>query len=127
MPAHPDNAATSNPEGVNLKQSPDGHRHLGLVVVLVIALQIVVPTVAFLLPPPQRFGFQMYAARGEIGVEVIDEQGASRPFDSRPLVGQLRPEIDWRRSLPDRVCAFVADAAAVRITQFGDDRIVECD
>lgn len=93
---------------------------------LLIALQIFIPTIAYFLPPPQRFGFQMYAARGGVKVVVIDRHGSSHLFDAEPLVGQLRPEIDWRETLPEQVCAAVNEAAAVRITQFGQDRTFEC-
>ncbi|WP_353815987.1 hypothetical protein [Agromyces sp. SYSU T00266] len=94
--------------------------------VIVVALQVIVPVIAFLPAPPQRFSFQMYSARGGIEVVVIDEDGEQRPFDAEPLVGQLRPEIDWSRTLPERVCAAEDGVAAVKITQFERERIVEC-
>jgi hypothetical protein len=63
---------------------------------LVIALQIAVPTVALVLPPSQRFGFQMYSGLGGVAVSVTDDDGVERDLDSpEQLVGKLRPELDW--------------------------------
>ena len=121
----PDNAPPSLTRPVDASSSR-GRWGLGIAVVLVIALQIAVPTIAYFLPPPQRLGFQMYAARGGVEVVVIDRDGSSRQFDAKPLVGQFRFEIDWRESLPERVCSIVDDAVEVRITQFGHDRMVDC-
>jgi len=101
-------------------------RRLVVAIAVVIALQIIVPTIAFIPAPPQRFSFQMYSARGGIEVTVIDDQGVERAFDAEPLVGQLRPEIDWSRTLPEQVCATEEGLAAVKITQFEMVRIVEC-
>lgn len=95
---------------------------------LVIAAQIGVPTLAFLLPPPQRFGFQMYSGLGGIGVSIIDSDGVESSFeDASRLVGELRPEIDWLTTLPEAVCLEVPDAARVRVEQSDRERTVECD
>jgi hypothetical protein len=100
----------------------------GLLVALVIAVQVAVPTVALLLPPPQRFGFQMYSGIGGIGVTVIDSGGDETAFDdAMQLVGELRPEIDWLPTLPEAVCDAVPDAVQVRVEQTDRKRTVECD
>jgi hypothetical protein len=100
----------------------------GLAVALVILVQITVPTVALLLPPPQRFGFQMYSGLGGIGVTVIDGEGAESAFEDAPqLVGDLRPEIDWLPTLPEAVCDAVPDAVQVRVETSDRERTVECD
>lgn len=95
---------------------------------LVLALQVAVPTVALLLPPPQRFGFQMYSGLGGVGVSVIDGEGVETAFDDAPqLVGELRPEIDWLPTLPESVCDAVPVAVRVRVEQSDRERTVECD
>ena len=95
---------------------------------LVIAIQVAVPIVAFLLPPPQRFGFQMYSGLGGVGVSVIDREGVESSFeDASQLVGELRPEIDWVATLPESVCVAVPDAVRVRVEQSDRERTVECD
>ncbi|RXZ72673.1 hypothetical protein [Agromyces albus] len=100
----------------------------GLAVLLVIAIQVAVPTVALLLPPPQRFGFQMYSGLGGVGVTVIDSEGVESSFeDALQLVGELRPEIDWVATLPETVCDAVPDAVRVRVEQSDRERTVECD
>jgi hypothetical protein len=105
-----------------------GARMGGLAVALVIAIQVAVPTVALLVPPPQRFGFQMYSGLGGIGVTVIDGEGVESTFEgASELVGELRPEIDWVATLPEAVCAAVPDAARVRVEQSDRERTVECD
>jgi hypothetical protein len=96
--------------------------------VLVIALQIAVPTVALMLPPPQRFGFQMYSGLGGVAVSVTDDDGVERDLDSpEQFVGKLRPELDWLPTLPEAVCEAVPEAAVVRVEQSGRERTVECD
>ena len=95
---------------------------------LVIALQVAVPTIALLLPPPQRFGFQMYSGLGGVTVGVVDDEGVEHDFDDADqLVAKLRPDLDWLPTLPEAVCEAAPDAAVVRVEQSGRERTVECD
>lgn len=99
-----------------------------MAIVAVIALQIAVPTVALMLPPPQRFGFQMYSGLGGVAVTVVDGEGDEHAFDTpEELVGKLRPELDWLPTLPETVCEAAPEAASVRVEQSGRERTVECD
>ncbi|MEV1131949.1 hypothetical protein [Agromyces sp. NPDC049794] len=100
----------------------------GLALALVIALQIAVPTVALLLPPPQRFGFQMYSGLGGVTLSVVDSDGVETTFDDTDqLVGKFRPEIDWLPSLPEAVCYAIPHAVRVHAVQADRERTVECD
>jgi hypothetical protein len=99
-----------------------------VVVVLVIVLQVAVPAVALMLPPPQRFGFQMYSGLGGVAVSIVDDEDVATAFDGAELlVGKLRPELDWLPTLPEAVCEAVPEAATVRVEQSGRERTVECD
>ena len=94
----------------------------------VIAVQIAVPLVALILPPPQKFGFQMYSGLGGVTVSVVDDQGDLQEIrDVERIVGKVRPDIDWLPTLPEAVCIAVPDAAQVRVEQSGRERSVECD
>lgn len=99
-----------------------------IVVIAVIAIQIIVPTIGLLLPPPQRFGFQMYSGVGaSFTTEVLNEEGSQIQFDAANIVGKLRPEIDWLTSLPEALCVAVPDAAQARVEQSAGERTIECD
>ena len=101
---------------------------IGTVAVLVvIALQIAIPLVALLQPPPQKFGFQMYSGLGAVTATIIDEDGAEQTiteFDQ--LVGKYRPDTDWLPLLPEALCESNGDAVEVRVEQSGRVRSVEC-
>ena len=92
-----------------------------------IAIQVVVPMVALLRPPPQKFGFQMYSGLGGVTVSVINDEGVAEELnDVEQIVGKLRPDIDWLQIVPESVCTAVPDAAGVRVEQAGRERTVEC-
>lgn len=93
----------------------------------VIAVQVAVPLVALFDDPPTRFGFQMYSAVGGTDVSVRDDSGHKLPFDpATVLAGQLRPEVDWTRRLPERVCAAVPQAHTVTVRRPHQERTVTC-
>ena len=109
-------------------RSPRRRAGLGdVAIIVVIALQVAVPAVALMLPPPQRFGFQMYSGLGGVAVFVVDDEGIERDFAApEQLVGKLRPELDWLLTLPEAVCEAAPEAASVRVEQSGRERTVEC-
>ena len=83
--------------------------------IAVIAVQIAVPLIALMLPPPQKFGFQMYSGLGGVTVSVVDDQGDVHELDHfQKIVGKVRPDIDWLPTLPEAVCVAVTDAVEVR-------------
>ncbi|WP_130351918.1 hypothetical protein [Agromyces ramosus] len=97
-------------------------------VLAVIAVQIAVPFVALMLPPPQKFGFQMFSGLGGARVFVVDDEGAVRELDDvEQTVGKVRPDIDWLPTLPEAVCIAVPEAVEVRVEQSGRERSVVCD
>ena len=129
----------SQPEGVDSNSSLDALtarapvRRKGAwvgsaAVITVIAVQIAVPLVALMLPPPQKFGFQMYSGLGGAAVSVVDDQGDVHELENvEQLVGKVRPDIDWLPTLPEAVCIAVPDAIEVRVEQSGRERSVECE
>lgn len=87
--------------------------------VAVIALQVLVPTVALLGDPPSRFGFQMFSGY-EVGNTVVvhDGDGAEIPIEPAELWHvPLRAELDWAERLPAHICARVAGAHEVVVFQ----------
>lgn len=119
-------SATVDSAGPRVAPGGRAARFGGMAVAAVIVLQVSVPAVALLLPPPQRFGFQMYSGLGGVRVTVTDVDGRDAPFDAPQLVGELRPEIDWLPALPERVCEALPDAVRVRVEQSDRERTVEC-
>ena len=99
-----------------------------IAVLVVIALQIAIPLVALLQPPPQRFGFQMYSGLGAVIATVVDADGTEQTvteFDD--VLGKYRPDIDWLLLLPQALCESNSDAVEVRVEQSGQVRSMECD
>ncbi|MCD2443471.1 hypothetical protein LQ757_14415 [Agromyces sp. SYSU K20354] len=98
-----------------------------IAVLVVIVLQIAIPLVALLQPPPQKFGFQMYSGLGGVTATVVDGDGAERSVtDFDQLVAKYRPDTDWLPLLPEAICDSDADAAEVRVEQSGRVRSIEC-
>ncbi|WP_232499652.1 hypothetical protein [Agromyces humatus] len=125
----------ARPEGAGAPDAPDvlgARRDRGSLagtaaVLVVIALQIAIPLVALLQPPPQKFGFQMYSGLGAVTATVIDVDGREHTvteFDQ--LMGKYRPDIDWLPLLPEALCESFIDAVDVRVEQSGRVRSIEC-
>ncbi len=91
-----------------------------------LALQILVPLVAYFRPPPAMFGFQMYSGRGSFELRVLDASGQRIKVDVHPLVANFRGEVDWTRRLPEYLCAHVDGAASARVRSHGRVRQVSC-
>ncbi|TYL53188.1 hypothetical protein [Agromyces mariniharenae] len=99
-----------------------------IVILLVVLVQFAVPAIALLLPPPQKFGFQMYSGAGGVAVTIFDADGDPiEPVDIDELVGQLRPDIDWLPVLPERLCQEVPGADRVIVEQSAHERSITCD
>lgn len=83
-------------------------RPIGKALVLgVVIMQVGMPTVALLAhDPPSRFGFQMYSGYGDGVVELRDIDGHLMDVDwaGAVLPRVMRPELDWAKHLPDRLC-----------------------
>lgn len=93
----------------------------------VVATQLVVPAIALLGAPPTRFGFQMYSAQGGAVVEVVDRAGRDVHVDlGEVLAGTPRPELDWTRVLPERICESEPQAVRVTVIQPEHERTVRC-
>ena len=98
----------------------------GVFLAVFLAVQIAIPTVQLLAPRPAPFGWQMYAATGELPTVVaFDDAGTSRVVDVLSLVAAPRAEIDYARLLADRGCDIV-DAARLRIQSEGTTTEVVC-
>ncbi|HEY9324276.1 MAG TPA: hypothetical protein VIP50_05045 [Agromyces sp.] len=95
---------------------------------VVIALQVAVPLVALLQPPPQKFGFQMYSGLGAVTATVIDTEGDERPFvEIDRIAAKYRPDTNWLPLLPEAVCAAEHDVVSVTVEQSGRSRSIRCD
>ena len=94
----------------------------------VIGLQVAVPTAALVLgDPPAMFSFPMYSGRGQVSVQVLDEQGNELPYHQWSKVAGDRPEIDWTEYLPEHLCEVVPGAHQVTVTQQGRESRVTCE
>ncbi|MCD5344945.1 hypothetical protein [Agromyces sp. S2-1-8] len=104
------------------------HATIGTIAVIaVIFLQVAIPLVALLQPPPQKFGFQMYSGLGAVTATVTGSDGHEHSFEGiDDLVGKYRPDTDWLPRLPEAICAAVPDAASVTVEQSGRVRSIEC-
>lgn len=72
---------------------------------LVVAVQVAVPLVAALQPPPTRLGWQMYSGLGNVpNIAMETADGTIESLDIREFAARPRPEIDWARYLPTAVC-----------------------
>ena len=108
-------------------------RHLGraigtIAICAVICVQVALPLIALLQPPPQEFGFQMYSALGGVTAITVDADGVEQPFvDLDRILAKDRPEVDWLPSLPEAICEADAAAVSVQVGQSGRIRSIECD
>ncbi len=96
----------------------------GLLVVLVITFQFLVPAIA-LNDPPTRFGFQMYSGTGQFTVTATDAAGNSRIIEPEEYVIDPRTELDWTEDLPEYVCAHL-DVVTVTVVQGSERRSLQC-
>ena len=95
--------------------------------VAVLLVQLAVPLVALTQGVPSRFGFHMFAGRGEtLSVLVLDRAGEEIPVDVEDFVAAGRPELAWADVLPERVCQRQEGAAVVTVTSRGRTRTVRC-
>ena len=93
----------------------------------VIALQFLVPIVALIWNPPNRFGFQMYSAAGSLGVVVVDASGETIDVNVREYLPiGLRNDLDYSDRLPPFLCQEVPGADAVLLTRRGETQSVPC-
>lgn len=101
------------------------------IVAAVIVAQFSVPLVVLTVQqPPARWGWQMYSGLGAVEIvvrdvdgEVLDEQWAPKV-----LPRAMRPELDWSRHLPERICAVVTGAETVTVSQDGREAVtVPCE
>lgn len=95
---------------------------------LLVAVQVLVPTVALLgTEPPTRFGFQMYSGIGGISADVRDSAGDELGLPEDIVVDDLyRNDLPWTDFLPEQVCREAPDAATVTITHDERTRTVRC-
>ena len=95
---------------------------------VVIALQVAIPLVALMQPPPQKLGFQMYSGLGAVTATVIDANGTEQTLtEFGDIVAKYRPDTDWLPLLPEAICETYPDAGGVRVEQSGRTRSIECD
>ena len=121
--------AESAPEVESARGARGRGGRIGTVAVLVvIALQIAIPLVALLQPPPQKLGFQMYSGLGAVTATVINEDGAVETVtEFGDIVAKYRPDTDWLPLLPEALCESDGDTVEVRVEQSGRIRSIECD
>jgi len=102
---------------------------IGTIAVLgVIALQVAIPLVALLQPPPQKFGFQMYSGLGAVTATVVDADGTAQTVtEFEQVMAKYRPDTDWLPLLPEALCESYTDGVSVRVEQSGRVRSIECD
>lgn len=111
----------------NEPPAPWGSKLTGYALIAVIGVQIALPALALVNDPPARFGFQMYSALGGVSLETVNADGETIDVDLEDIVaGSLRPEFDWTRVLPERVCQATPEAVEVTVEQDGIRRGVQC-
>lgn len=95
-------------------------------IVLFVAVQLIVPTIALFGPRASRFGWQMYSgAQTRAEFVMVDANGREHAVDVHDYVGQHRAEIDLTGSLPAYICEVEPRAALVRIEPLGDQPTVD--
>ena len=120
----------SAPSVERARRTPDRAGVIGTAAVLaVIALQVAIPSVALLQPPPQKLGFQMYSgAERAITATIIEADGSERPFSAfDEILAKYRPDTNWLPLLPEGLCTYDPEATSVRVEQSGKVRSIECD
>ncbi|GAB3247811.1 hypothetical protein [Arthrobacter pigmenti] len=93
----------------------------------ILALQLVVPAIAFFQEPPTRLGWQMYSGIGELPkVHVETEANTTEKIVFMDVAANNRSEIDWRKYLPEFVCQENANAIAVELAYSTRTESFEC-
>lgn len=115
--------ASSSPSAAGSRRD----RLLRSALLTVVALQVLVPTVAILGEPPTRFGFQMFSALGQVDIEMWDEAGNELgPVPDGLIAGRLRPDLPWASGLPEYLCAHVDAAATVTVSDSSNSATATC-
>ncbi len=98
-----------------------------LLVPVVVAVQILVPTVALFLDPPTRLGFQMYSGLGEIpGIEIKLSNRVVESVPHEEVLAWPRAELDWSRYLPRHLCDSRPGTAEVSLVYRETTRTFTC-
>ena len=82
-----------------------------VVLAVIVAAQIAVPTIAALQPPPTRLGWQMYSGVGDLpSISLTRADGSGLGVSLHDVIAKGRPELDWNTYLPPYLCAQHPDA-----------------
>lgn len=95
-------------------------------IITVVFLQFAIPLMALVVPEkPNRLGWQMYSGMGS---EIVVSDQAGEPVDvpwGELLARSPRPELDWTRHLPERLCLHLGEPQ-VTVTVGSVSRTVRC-
>lgn len=93
---------------------------------LAVCVQIGVPLFALGHGVPSRFGFHMFSGREVLRVEVVNRQGDAEPASINRWVANRRPELDWTRHLPERMCEDYPRGFTVTVSTSDNVRSFAC-
>lgn len=108
-------------------QAPVTHPRRGNLIILLIALQVLVPLGATLHQVPSKLGFHMYTGFEFWQLTVKDADGDILDVDRSKWIAVPREDLDWSPRIAPVICAEVPDAAVVTVRQWETDVVTECD
>lgn len=86
-------------------------------IVVFVAVQVVVATVALFGPRPARWSWQMYSGgRPQVDFVIVRDNGTRDAVEIADYVSNRRAEIDYAEVLPAYLCQVETDAASITIT-----------
>lgn len=99
----------------------------GLLLVVLVLVQVMVPLVATLDRVPSKLGFHMFVGYEPWTLTVRDSAGEQIEVDRLDWMIVPREDVDWAGRLAPAVCADVSEATEVVVRQWSRDAVVTCE
>lgn len=91
-----------------------------------VCLQVAIPFWATTQGVPHMFGFHMFTGYEPLSVVVRDADQTPVEVDLSDWITVRREDIDWSRRLGSAICADLAEATTVTVSQWGDEKVHTC-
>jgi hypothetical protein len=91
-----------------------------------VCLQVAIPFWATTQGVPHMFGFHMFTGYEPLSVVVRDADQARVDVNLSDWITVRREDVDWSRRLGSAICADVAEATTVTVSQWGAEKVHTC-